>query len=126
MAKTDYRSIDEYHAAFPPEIQERLQQIRSVIHTVAPEATEVISYQIPAFKIGKYFLIYYAAFTGHLSLSSPWSAAFLQHFEADLQGKKVSRSAIQFPNAQPLPVALIEKMVAFRKKETAVKAPARK
>lgn len=119
MAKTDYQSIDEYHAAFPPEIQERMQQVRSVIHDVAPEATEVISYQIPAFKIGKHFLVYYAAFTRHLSLSSPWSPAFLQHFEAGLKDRKVSRSAIQFPLNQPLPLALIREMVAFRKKETA-------
>ncbi len=55
MAKTDYQNIDEYHSAFPGEMQQRLQQVRSIIKKIAPEAEEVISYQIPAFKIGKNF-----------------------------------------------------------------------
>ncbi|MCH5687406.1 DUF1801 domain-containing protein [Niabella sp. W65] len=107
MAKTDYQNIDEYHSAFPGEMQQRLQQVRSIIKKIAPEAEEVISYQIPAFKIGKKFLIYYAAFAKHLTLSSPWSQALLQRFEADLKGLKVSKSAIQFPNDKPLPLQLI-------------------
>lgn len=53
MAKTDYKTIDRYHAAFPEEAAERMQKVRDVIHNIAPEAEEVISYQIPAFKIGK-------------------------------------------------------------------------
>lgn len=117
MAKTDYQNIDEYHSAFPGEMQQRLQQVRSIIKEIAPEAEEVISYQIPAFKIGKKFLIYYAAFAKHLTLSSPWSQALLQRFEADLKGLKVSKSAIQFPNDKPLPLQLIRGIVAFRKEE---------
>lgn len=117
MAQTDYKTIDEYHSAFPAEARKRMEQIRSVIKDIAPEAEEVISYQIPAFKIGKHFLIYYCAFTKHLTLSSPWSKAFLDNFEADLKELKVSKSAIQFPLSQPLPVDLIRQVVTFRKQE---------
>ena len=117
MAKTDYQNIDEYHATFPADVQERLQAIRDIILQVAPESTEVISYQIPAFKLGKKFLIYYAAFAKHLTLSSPWSAAFLQHFAPQLQGMKVSKSVIQFPLDQPLPLDFIRDIVAFGKDE---------
>lgn len=117
MAKTDYKSIDEYHQAFPEEVRLRLETIRQIVHKVAPAASEVISYQIPAFKIGKYFLVYYAGFAKHVTLSNPWSQEFLSHFEKDLVGLKVSRAAIQFPLNQPLPKALIERMVRFRKKE---------
>lgn len=117
MAKTDYRTIDEYHNAAPETAQGRLRQIRELIRKTAPEAEEVISYQIPAFKIGKKFLVYYATFAKHLTLSSPWSEAFLKHFEGDLEGMKVSKSVIQFPNDKPLPLDLIEKMIAFRKVE---------
>lgn len=117
MAKTDFKTIDEYHSTFPAAVQERMQQIREVIKTEAPEVEEVISYQIPAFKMGKKFLIYYAAFPNHLSISNPWSEAFLKEFETDLRGLKVSKSVIQFPNDQPLPLPLIKKMIAFRKKE---------
>lgn len=117
MAKTDYQTIDEYHAAFPAPVQKRLQAIRDLVHQAAPEATEVISYQIPAFKLDKKFLIYYAAFTKHLTLSSPWSAAFLQHFAPQLQGMKVSKSVIQFPLDQPLPLNFIRDILVFRKSE---------
>ncbi|MBL0912547.1 MAG: DUF1801 domain-containing protein [Bacteroidia bacterium] len=117
MAKTDFKTIDEYHNAFPAEIQERMQQLRNIVKEVAPDAIEVISYQIPAFKTGKKFLVYYAAFAKHITLSSPWSQALLQAFEKELKGFKVSRSAIQFPNDKPLPLDLIKRIVIFRKKE---------
>ncbi len=118
MAKTDFKTIDEYQSGFPAAVRERMQQIREIIKEVAPEAEEVISYQIPAFKMGKNFLIYYSAYAKHISLSSPWSKAFLTEFETALKKLKVSRSAIQFPHDQPLPLALIKRMVKFRKKES--------
>lgn len=121
MAKTDYKTINEYHKAFPKETQERLQTIRDLVHQVAPKAEEVISYQIPAFKIGKSFLIYYAAFEKHITLSSPWSAALLKEFAADLKGMKVSKAAIQLPNDKDLPTNFIKRLLKFRKKEVEAK-----
>jgi len=117
MAKTDFKTIDEYHKTFPIELQNRMQQIYKTIKEVAPHAQEVISYQIPAFKIGKHFLIYYSAYAKHISLSSPWSKAFLHEFEPELKKLKVTKSAIQFPNADELPLTLIKRMITFRKRE---------
>lgn len=117
MAKTDYQSINEYQDAFDGEVKERMQIIRELVHSIAPRAEEVISYQIPAFKIGKSFLIYYSAYAKHISLSSPWSAALLKEFEKDLKGLKVTKSAIQMPNDQPLPLDFIKRLLKFRKKE---------
>ena len=121
MAKTDYKTINEYHEAYPEDVQVRLQTIRELVHEVVPEVEEVISYQIPAFKIGKSFLVYYAAFAKHITLSSPWSDAFLAEFEKELKELKTSRAAIQFPNDQPLPLVLIKKIRNFRKKESVQK-----
>lgn len=118
MAKTDYKTIDEYHQAFPGELEQRMQSIRELVHQVAPEAEEVISYQIPAFKIGKSFLIYYSAYAKHISLSSPWSAALLKEFEKELKAFQVSKSAIQLPNDKPLPLDFVKRILKFRKKET--------
>jgi len=118
MAKTDFKTIDEYHQTFPQDIQERLQTIRDLVHKTAPEAEEVISYQIPAFKIGKKFLIYYAAFAKHLTVSNPWSDALLAEFAKELKGLKVSKSVIQFPSDKPLPVDFLERLLKFRKEET--------
>lgn len=121
MAKTDYKTIDQYHAAFPADAADRLKKVRDLIRSIAPEAEEVISYQIPAFKIGKAFLIYYAAFEKHISLSSPWSEAFLKAFATELKGLKVSKSVIQFPNDKPLPMDFIKVLLKFRKKEVDAK-----
>lgn len=118
MAKTDYKTINEYHQAFPKDLQERMQTIRELVHKIAPEVEEVISYQIPAFKIGKAFLIYYSAYEKHISLSSPWSEALLAEFASELKGLKVSKSAIQLPNDKPLPLDFIEQLLKFRKIET--------
>lgn len=116
MAKTDYKTIDEYHHAFPADVQERMQAIRAIIHKAVPKAEEVISYQIPAFKYNG-FLIYYSAYAKHITLSSPWSQALLQEFADELKKLKVTKSAIQLPNNEPLPVTLIKRIVTFRKKE---------
>ncbi|GEP97028.1 iron chaperone [Chitinophaga cymbidii] len=116
MAKTDYKTIDEYQSVFPAELQERMQAIREIVHKVAPEAEEVISYQIPCFKY-KGYLIYYSAYAKHISLSHPFSEALLEKFSKELKKYKVSKSAIQLPNNEPLPVDFIERLIAFRKKE---------
>lgn len=112
MAKTDYHSIDQYHAAFSGEALVRMRQLRSLIKEIAPEAKELISYQIPAFKIAdRAYLIYYCAFTKHISLSSPWSKAFLEAFASELLSYKVSKSVIQFPLNEAFPMDLIRRMI---------------
>ncbi|HYG16144.1 MAG TPA: DUF1801 domain-containing protein [Bacteroidia bacterium] len=116
MAKTDYKTIQEYHDAQPAEAQKRMQAVREIIHKVVPGVEEVISYQIPCFKYHGY-LIYYAAFPRHMSLSNPFSEAFLKNFEAELKNYKVSKSVIQFPNADPLPLDFIKRIIEFRKME---------
>ncbi|MBD1431631.1 DUF1801 domain-containing protein [Sphingobacterium sp. DN00404] len=116
MAKTNYQTIDEYHQAFNGETLARMQTIRKIIHEVVPDAVECISYQIPCFKYHGY-MIYYCAFPKHISLSHPYSDAFWEHFKADLQGYKTSKSVIQIPTDKPLPEALIRKIITFRKKE---------
>lgn len=116
MAKTDFKNINEYHKTFPAATQERLQAIRDIVHKVVPDVEEVISYQIPCFKY-KGYLVYYAAFAKHVTLSNPWSKELLAHFEKELKHYKVSKSAIQFPNDEPLPLKLIESIVKFRAQE---------
>ena len=125
MAKTDYQTIDAYHNDFPPAVAERMQRIREIIHKVVPDVEETISYQIPCFKYHGY-LIYYSAYAKHISLSYPFTAAFLANFKTELNEYKVSKSAIQFPNDESLPVRLIKEMVEFRKKENLANAKLKK
>jgi len=116
MAKTNYQNIDEYHQAFSGETLNRMQNIRKIIHQEVPGVEECISYQIPCMK-HKGYLIYYAAFPKHISLSHPYSEAFWQHFKLDLEDYKTSKSVIQFPTSQSLPEKLIREIIAFRKQE---------
>lgn len=121
MAKTNYTTIDEYHSAFTGEGLKRLEQIRAIVKEIEPNAEEVISYQIPAFKTGKQFLVYYCGFQNHTSLSSVWSEALLKKFEKELSSLKVSKSIIQFPHNEELPTDLITRIVTFRKQENDAK-----
>jgi uncharacterized protein YdhG (YjbR/CyaY superfamily) len=116
MAKTDYKSIDQYHAVFPADIAGRMQKIRKTVHKFVPDVEETISYQIPCFKYNGY-LIYYSAYANHISLSYPFSRELLANFKEDLKKYKVSKSAIQFPHANELPLDLISGIIEFRKKE---------
>lgn len=120
MAKSNYKTIDDYHQTFSGEHLNRMQIIRKIIKELVPETEETISYQIPCFKYHGY-LIYYCAFTNHISISYPYSEAFWNHFRTDLQGYKTSKSAIQFPMENPLPEKLIKEIISFRKKENEAK-----
>jgi uncharacterized protein YdhG (YjbR/CyaY superfamily) len=128
MAKTHSKSVDEYQDTFQGEKKERLSAIREIIRQVAPDAEEVISYQIPAYKhFG--FLVYYSGATNHISLSYPFSEALLAEFKTELSKYKVSKSAIQFPDKDPMPVDMIRRIVQYRVKEnelTAASKPKKK
>jgi uncharacterized protein YdhG (YjbR/CyaY superfamily) len=116
MAKTDFKTIDDYQSTFPEEIQERMQIIRNIVHRIVPTVEEAISYQIPCFKY-KGYLLYYSAYAKHISLSHPFSDALLENFKENLKNYKVSKSAIQIPNNVPLPLQFIEDFVKFRAEE---------
>lgn len=124
MAKTDFKSVDEYQDTFQGEKKERLAAIRKTIREAAPQAEEVISYQIPAYKhFG--FLIYYSGATNHISLSYPFSQALLDEFKTELSKYKVSKSALQLPDKDPLPLDLIKRIVEYRMKENELAEAAR-
>ena len=68
MAKTDFKSVDEYIATHPPDVQAILQRVRSTIHKAVPKAEEAISYQIPTFKLHGSYVVYFAGWKKHYSL----------------------------------------------------------
>ena len=106
--------IDEYIAAFPPEVQVILEQLRQTIHEEAPDATEKLSYQMPTF----YFngnLVHFAAYQHHIGFY-PTPSGILA-FREELKRYKTSKGAVQFPIDEPLPLKLIKQMVKFRVQE---------
>lgn len=116
---TPPRTIDEYIAAFSPEVQAILERIRSTIRTAAPDAQETISYRIPAFTRNG-TLVYFAAFKAHIGFYPPVRGdARLEKATAPYAGEKGN---LRFPLDQPIPYRLIERIVKHRVKQTSAKA----
>jgi len=106
-------TIDKYIAQFPSEIQEILQKIRALIHEVAPEVTETISYQMPAFSLNGKPLAYFAVFKKHIGFYPTPNG--IDEFKEELSNYKQGKGSVQFPLNKPIPFDLIVKIVQFRK-----------
>ena len=105
--KKEFKTIDEYIATFPKNIQIILEELRQAIRDSAPDAEEVISYQMPAFRL-KGILVYFAAFKNHIGFY-PTSSSVTE-FRKDLSKYEVSKE-------EPIPLDLVKKMVRYRVKE---------
>ncbi len=108
--ETEFKNIDEYISLQSPEIRSTLQLLRETIKEAAPEALEVISYQMPAFK---YYgmLAYFAAFKNHYSLFV--NPKVVEVFKEELSPYKLSKATIQFPLKSPVPVELVTKLIQY-------------
>lgn len=114
--KTRFETADQYIASFPQDVRNILQTIRKTIQEAVPEAEEVISYQIPAFKYHGW-VMYYSAYKNHFSLSCPPPFTIFDAFKKELAPYEQSKSAIRFPLDKPVPVELIGRMAKFRAEE---------
>ena len=111
-------SVDDYIKEFPDTVREKLEQIRQTVKEIAPEAKEVISYGMPAFKTNK-ILIYYAGYKNHIGFYPTGSG--IEAFKSKIGKYKWSKGTIQFPLNENLPVKLIEEIIAFRVAENQLK-----
>ena len=111
-------NVNEYISGFPPEVREKLEEIREIIRKAAPEAKEVISYSMPAVRQNG-ILVYYAAYTSHIGFYP--TASGIENFKSEFSEYKSSKGAVQFPLNKPLPADLITRIVKFRLKETSSK-----
>jgi uncharacterized protein YdhG (YjbR/CyaY superfamily) len=127
MAKTDFKSVDDYIAAQPQAAQRVLGRVRGTIRAALPRAEEVISYQIPAYKLDGRAVVYFAGWKQHYSLY-PAGERLVAAFKQELAGYTISKGTIRFPLDAPVPVKLIARIARFRANEQAerVKAKAAK
>jgi uncharacterized protein YdhG (YjbR/CyaY superfamily) len=122
-ARSAPKNIDEYIAAFAPDVQSILEKIRLTIRQVAPDAKEKISYKMPAFTLDG-DLIYFAAFKKHIGIFPPVQGDdALAKAIARYRGEKGN---LKFPLDEPIPYALIGRVVKFRVKEHRTKVAARR
>lgn len=106
------KTVEEYLAHVPKAARGNLDKMRAAIRSaVPPDATEVISYGIPAFKHRR-VLVWFAAFSNHCSLFP--TAEVIELFKKELKGYPTSKGTIQFPLDKPLPISLIRKLVKAR------------
>jgi len=124
MAKTNFESVDDYIASQPAAARGVLQRVRSAIRKAVPEAEEVISYQIPAFKLHRRPVLFFAGWKQHYSLY-PAIDGVAAAFKDDLARYKVSKGTIRFPLSEPVPVKLIERIAKFRAKRIAEREKAK-
>lgn len=110
--KSGFRSIDEYIATFPEDIQALLEAIRTTIKAAAPEAEERISYQMPSFALNGY-LVYFAAWKKHIAFY-PASSGVPETFKDELSKYEGTKGTLRFPLNEPLPLDLISRIVQFR------------
>ena len=113
MADTANQQIRDYFAALPPKSRHRMKQMRAIIKSIAPTATETFSYRIPGFRLDGKVFVYYAAFKDHTSLY-PMGAEIRRAHAASLKRYKMSTGTIQFPLDTPLPVALVKRLIKAR------------
>ncbi len=131
MAKTDFKSVDQYIASQPKGVQAVLKRVRSTIRKAIPRAEEVISYQMPAYKLsGGGAVLFFAGWKEHFSLY-PATDGLVEAFGDDLAPYKISKGTIRFPLSSPpsaakdVPAKLIERIAKFRAKVAAARAKAK-
>ena len=120
MEKTDFKpqNISEYISAQPAEIQPLLQKIRETVLQAVPEAVEVISYAMPAFKFNGKILLYFASFKKHIGFYATPSANVF--FSDDLKDYNTSKGTVQFAYKKPIPYDLITKMAQYKANEISI------
>ena len=111
-------SVEDYLAALPEDQRAALEKLRKTIKAAAPEATETISYQMPAFKNQGRFLVSYAAFKDHCSFF-PASNAVMEALGEELEPYFSGKGTLRFTADKPLPAALVKKIVKARIEENA-------
>ncbi len=117
MAKTDFKSVDHYIAAQPQAAQSVLELVRRAIRRAVPGAEEVISYQIPAYRLRGGTVIHFAGWKRHYSLY-PVTAHLVEAFQDEIAAYELNdRGTLRFPLDLPVPVKLIARIAKLRAKE---------
>jgi uncharacterized protein YdhG (YjbR/CyaY superfamily) len=113
MEKAIPKSVDEYLAAQPEPVRQKLEQVRAAIRKAVPEAVESIGYRMPGYKLHGKPMLYFAGFRNHYSLFAA-SGTFFAALEDELRGYELRKGTVQFPLDEPVPVKLISRIAKLR------------
>lgn len=118
MAKTDFKSVEEYIAAQPQTVRPTLEHVRKIIRDALPDAEEVISYQIPAYKLHGGRVIYFSGWKEHYSLY-PVTESLVATLGDEVAPYVAGKGTLRFSLAEPVPAKLIERITRLRAEEEA-------
>jgi len=121
MARTDFKSVDEYIASFPKDVQPILQLVRRTILKAVPAVEERISYQMPAYGSRNGPVVGFAGWKTHYSLYGA-TGHVVAAFKEDLAPYKVDKGTIRFPLSEAVPVKLIARIAKFRASQASERA----
>jgi len=124
MAKTDYKSVDEYISAQPEAVRGLLTDVRATLRKALPKAEEVISYQIPAYKIDGVAVIFFSGWKQHWSLY-PASKGVVSGLKKELADHEVEKGTIRFSLSKPAPKKLVAAIAKVRAAEAAAEVEKR-
>jgi uncharacterized protein YdhG (YjbR/CyaY superfamily) len=110
--------VDEYLRGIEEPKRSTLEALRGTILEIVPDAEQVISYKVPAFRVDGQIVAGFAAFKDHLSYL-PFSGSVLPELAGELEGYTMTKSALHFPVDRPLPKTLVRKLIAARRSKTA-------
>lgn len=122
MAKTNYTSVNDYIAAQPESVRPLLERLRATIRKAAPKAEESIAYQIPAYKLNRHPIAFFAGFKQHVSLY-PIIGAVAKQFAKEIEPYQTGKSTLRFALDEALPIKLIAAIVKFRAAEAVAVKP---
>jgi uncharacterized protein YdhG (YjbR/CyaY superfamily) len=126
MPRSGFESVDDYIAAQPESARSALQRVRAIIRKALPGAEELISYQIPAYRLHGRVLLYFGGWKKHYSIFPAGATArVLEAFRNELAPYGISKGAIRFPLTEPVPVKLIGEIARFRAQEAAQRTAAK-
>lgn len=111
---TTSTTVDEYIQSFEGEAKKRLEIMRDIVKTNAPEAVESMAYGMPAYKLSGKPLVYFAAFPKHIGFYATPNGH--EAFKAEFKPYKQGKGSVQFPLDEPLPADLVRRVVLYRKK----------
>lgn len=114
MAK--YESVDEYMARLPDDRRAAMQELRATIRAAAPDATEAISYNMPAFRLNGRFFVSYEAFKRHYSLF-PWTDQMVDELGDAVRPYAVGKGTLRFPADERIPIDLVARIIQIRRRE---------
>lgn len=114
MPSRKFKTVEEYIGSFPVDIQRKLKEIRALIKEAAPKAEELISYNMPGYKLNG-MLVFFAANKAHLGFYP--GTAKMEGFEKELAKFNGTKASVHFPYDEPLPAKLINRIVKYRIRE---------